>query len=218
MSAQRIRTWIDENAVSQQLKAVGGHPFRERRRRGSGLGPVFVTMPGADDAAIENPTFAQWTILVLADVGDRRELVVVAKDGDPFFTQGDDSRSIFGYLDQGTGIDEFSAGAGCRDVSIDLAFPPAGQQMHRQQPEHAETEHSDEDRAGLDSRCCPVTASGSEESYLVKSLDPRMTIRNRGKAMARNTIQRQCARRREWFIRGSLPQPATSRRESATER
>ena len=94
-------------------------------------------MPGADYAAIENPSFAQWTVLVLADVGKGRELVVVAKDGDALITQRDDLCTAVGNVGQSAGIDELSIGAQCRDVVIDLALAPAGQQVDRQQPGYA---------------------------------------------------------------------------------
>ena len=88
---------MHQNRVANDLYTKGGNLLFEGRRRGSGFRQVLVTVPGARDTTVNNATLSERSILVLADVGNRRNPGVIAEHCDPLAGKRDDRRAFFRY-------------------------------------------------------------------------------------------------------------------------
>src|SRR5207237_5190867 len=92
---QRPRIDLD-HAVSQ-TRAIGGEPLGERRRRAAVGEPVLVAMPRAGHAAVDDAAFAERTVLMGAEVGQRADLLAVAEHGDALAVRRrHDARALVG--------------------------------------------------------------------------------------------------------------------------
>jgi len=57
-------------------------------------------MPGTGNAAVDDFAFAQWTVLVLTDIGNRRNFAVVLEDSNLLSGNGDNFGAVFwNFLD-----------------------------------------------------------------------------------------------------------------------
>ena len=63
-------------------------------------------MPRASDTARDNLPFAEWPVLMLADVGDSRDFSVVFEDRHPFTGNTHDAGAIFGNIRNRAGVDK----------------------------------------------------------------------------------------------------------------
>src|ERR1041385_6149538 len=81
--AGRQRPWIDLHDSTIEPDAVGREAFGERLRRAAIAEPVLVAVPRAGDAAVDDAAFAERSVLVGAEIGQRADLVAVAEHRDP---------------------------------------------------------------------------------------------------------------------------------------
>ena len=105
-SAGRIWLWVDQDATVPDEDVESGHLLDERRRRQASLGDVLIAVPWTSDAAKNNFAFAQGPVLVLANVGNSRDLSFIFEDGDPFAREANDSSAVFRNVGYGAGVDE----------------------------------------------------------------------------------------------------------------
>src|ERR1051325_2572001 len=89
--ARRQRPWIDLDDPTIEPDAVGREAFGERRRRAAIAEPVLVAVPRAGDAAVDDAAFAERSVLVGAEIGQRADLVAVAEHCDPLAARGHDN-------------------------------------------------------------------------------------------------------------------------------
>src|SRR5207253_5222760 len=85
---------------------ICGHLVRKGRRGSSRVRRILVTVPRACYAPIDDSPFSKWTVLVPANIGNRRDLAVVAKDGDSLGSQRYDLRAPFRNVIHGADFDE----------------------------------------------------------------------------------------------------------------
>src|SRR5262245_22693371 len=93
-----MRPRVNVDAAGNDSHVEGGDLLGERRRRGSSVGSVFVAVPRTDDAAIDDLALAERPVLMLADVGDRRDLAVVFEDRDALARQAFHECPLFGNV------------------------------------------------------------------------------------------------------------------------
>src|SRR5882672_7661899 len=86
---------MNEDAATHDLDAEGRDFFLEGRWRRAGFRLILVAMPWASDAAVDDTAFSQGAILVLADVGNRGDLAVIAKHCNSFPGERNDGRTFF---------------------------------------------------------------------------------------------------------------------------
>ena len=112
---------------------------------------ILVTVPGTSDAAIENTTFAQWSILMLTNVRDHRHFTVVLEDSDTlarkrnYFGTLLRNRFCFAYFDKT--LDNAALRFGL--ARVDSSFLPAGDDMQAQDRSHPDSQCRGQDRASL---------------------------------------------------------------------
>src|SRR5947207_11219493 len=70
---------MDLHVAITQAYPVGREFLGERWRSAAVLQPVFVSMPRAGDAAVDDAAFADRAILMRADIRQRADLVAVAE-------------------------------------------------------------------------------------------------------------------------------------------
>ena len=87
---------IDEYGAIDNLRTESCDLFGKGRRRCSGLRPVLIAVPGTGHAAIDDSAFSERSILVLANVGDGRDLAIVAKDRHALAGQRKNCGALFG--------------------------------------------------------------------------------------------------------------------------
>src|SRR6185369_17354816 len=104
--ARRMRARMDEYLVPDQLRLIRRHLVGEGRRRGARVRRILVAVPRACHAPIDDSPFSEWTVLVPANIGNRRDLAVVAEDGDTFAAQRHDLRALLRDVVHGTYLDE----------------------------------------------------------------------------------------------------------------
>ena len=90
----------------------GGYGFLMWMRSLAVLGPELETMPRAGDTSVDDAAFAEWSVLMRADIGDGRNPVTISENGDPFAVKGDDARLMVGNRIDGNGFDVVALGVG----------------------------------------------------------------------------------------------------------
>src|SRR5713101_1904653 len=101
-----MRARMNQHFAADQLGLICRDLVRERRRRGSRVRRVLIAMPGACHAPVDDTAFSKRTVLMAANIGNCRDLAVVAKDGDPFGSQRYYFRALFRNIVHGTDLDE----------------------------------------------------------------------------------------------------------------
>src|SRR5690349_8932075 len=72
-----------EHLLPHHAGAVRRNLFCKWRRRRAGVGQVLIAVPGASDASVNDLSFAERPVLVLAHIRHRRDISVVLEPGDP---------------------------------------------------------------------------------------------------------------------------------------
>ena len=89
---------MNQHFIPNQLGLIRRHLIGERRRRSSGVRRILVAVPRACHTPINDSPFSKWTVLVPANIGNCRDLAVVAKDGHPLVASEIDLRALFRYV------------------------------------------------------------------------------------------------------------------------
>src|SRR4051794_30544461 len=101
-----IGTRIDPNQAVDDSDPECLQLFRERRRRTAVLQPVLVAVPGAGDAAIDDPALTQGTVLMCAEIRYGGQTAGVAEDRNRLSAGwGDDDAVIFLDRCGGSGVE-----------------------------------------------------------------------------------------------------------------
>jgi len=100
----------------------------EWRRRGPGIGKILESMPRTRHTAIYDAAFPQWSILMLADIRERRDFALLTEHGDSFAGEANDASSIFSNCIDRTDFNV--AVLGCDEsLFIDAALAQSGCEM-----------------------------------------------------------------------------------------
>src|ERR1051326_3797891 len=86
---------MNQHLVSDQPGSIRRHLVGEGRRRSSRVRRVLVAVPRTCHAPIDDSPFSKWTVLVPADIGDRRHFAVIAEDRDTLAAEGYHLRAFF---------------------------------------------------------------------------------------------------------------------------
>src|SRR6476469_7530044 len=82
--------WIDLDDPVAQPHPVGLKLLGERGRRTTVLEAILVAVPRAGDEPVRDAAFAERTVLVRAEIGQRADLVAVTEHRDALAVRGDD--------------------------------------------------------------------------------------------------------------------------------
>ena len=97
---------MHEDRSFDNLDPEGRDLFLERRRGRPRLRLILVAMPRAGDAAIDDASFPERSVLMLANIRDRRDLAIVAKDRNALPGERYDGRAFLGDTIHSADLDE----------------------------------------------------------------------------------------------------------------
>ncbi len=220
---QRAR--IDEDALAfDEPEAKSRHTFGEWRRRGTIRGAILKAVPGTGDAAVEDSPLAQWAVLVLADIRDRREPAVVAEDRHALAGERHDAGAFLRDLADPADLDE-SVGGERSELAVERASLGRRREMQRDQPEHAAGEDREREKARIilerTQRHVPDEQRVGEVDAHVQPLPDRRREVREPEVVARRRHQEEDGERRraellERKLRDASPPPVA--RQQADER
>src|SRR5258708_9375596 len=91
-----VRLRMNEHRSLNDFDAEGGYLLLERGRSSPRFRFILITVPRAGNAPVYDATFAQRSILILANVRNSGDLAVVAKYGYALPIETNDGRALFG--------------------------------------------------------------------------------------------------------------------------
>src|SRR5580704_11560611 len=126
-------TAIDPHAVSSEF-------FGEWRRCATVLEPILIAVPGTRHASVDDMAFSDRAVLMGAKIGERADLLAVAKDGDAFTTgSGNDACAL--VRDGLWRSDGNPALAAWRETLVYSAFTPASDDVQRRHAPKTRHQH-----------------------------------------------------------------------------
>ena len=106
MGSGWVRARVHKDRSSDDLDPESRGLFFEWRRSRSGLRLILVAVPRAGNAAIDDAPLPERSVLMLANIGDRRDLAIVAKDRNALTRERYDSRAFLDDTIHSADLDE----------------------------------------------------------------------------------------------------------------
>src|SRR5262249_17236774 len=95
-SAGRVRARMYEHRSFDNLDTKSRDLLLERGRSSPARRLVLIAVPRTSNATVDDAAFSQRSVLMLANIGDGRDLAIVAKNRNPLPRKRYDSRALLG--------------------------------------------------------------------------------------------------------------------------